>query len=29
VLLKGVNADSLVDYFRPDLKTPCPSDPAS
>jgi endoglycosylceramidase len=29
VLLKGVNADGLVDYFRPDLKTPYPSDPAS
>jgi endoglycosylceramidase len=29
VLLKGVNADGLVDYFRPDLKPPYPSAPAS
>jgi endoglycosylceramidase len=29
VLLKGVNADGLVDYFRPDLKTPYPTAPAS
>src|SRR4030088_895567 len=29
VLLKGVNADGLVDYFRPDLAPPYPSAPAS
>jgi hypothetical protein len=29
VLLKGVNAEGLVDYFRPDLMPPYPSDPAS
>ena len=29
VLLKGVNADGIVDYFRPDLATPYPTDPAS
>jgi endoglycosylceramidase len=29
VLLKGVNADGLVDYFRPDLIPPYPSAPAS
>jgi endoglycosylceramidase len=29
VLLKGVNADGLVDYFRPDLLTSYPSTPAS
>jgi endoglycosylceramidase len=29
VLLKGVNADGLVDYFRPDLVAPYPSTPAS
>jgi endoglycosylceramidase len=29
VLLKGVNADGLVDYFRPDLMAPYPSKPAS
>jgi endoglycosylceramidase len=28
VLLKGVNADGLVDYFRPDLRPPYPSNPA-
>jgi endoglycosylceramidase len=29
VLLKGVNADGLVDYFRPDLKPPYPTAPAA
>jgi endoglycosylceramidase len=29
VLLKGVNADGIVDYFRQDLKPPYPSDPAA
>lgn len=29
VLLKGVNADGIVDYWRPDLRTPYPSDPAA
>jgi endoglycosylceramidase len=29
VLLKGVNADGLVDYFRPDLSPPYPTSPAS
>src|SRR3982074_3514546 len=29
VLLKGVNADGLVDYFRTDLAPPYPSAPAS
>jgi endoglycosylceramidase len=29
VLLKGVNVDGLVDYFRPDLMPPYPSSPAS
>jgi hypothetical protein len=29
VLLKGVNVDGLVDYFRPDLIPPYPSSPAS
>jgi endoglycosylceramidase len=29
VLLKGVNVDGLVDYFRPDLNPPYPSSPAS
>jgi endoglycosylceramidase len=29
VLLKGVNADGLVDYFRPDLVAPYPSSPAA
>jgi endoglycosylceramidase len=29
VLLKGVNVDGLVDYFRPDLVAPYPSSPAS
>ena len=29
VLLKGVNADGLVDYFRSDLMPPYPSTPAS
>jgi endoglycosylceramidase len=28
-LLKGVNADGLVDYFRPDLAPPYPSTPVS
>ncbi len=29
MLLKGVNADGLVDYFRPDLKAPYPTPPAA
>src|SRR5437879_4834975 len=29
LLLKGVNADGLVDYFRPDLTPPYPTSPAS
>jgi endoglycosylceramidase len=29
VLLKGVNADGLVDYYRPDLKPPYPTNPGS
>src|SRR5213080_3753096 len=29
VLLKGVNVDGIVDYFRDDLGPPYPSDPAS
>src|SRR5437870_10658217 len=29
VLLKGVNADGLVDYFRPDLSPPYPTSPSS
>jgi hypothetical protein len=29
VLLKGVNADGLVDYFRPDLIAPYPNTPAA
>src|SRR5438445_10642253 len=29
VLLKGVNADGLVDYFRPDLIPPYPTSPVS
>jgi endoglycosylceramidase len=28
VLLKGVNVDGIVDYFRDDLQPPYPSDPA-
>jgi hypothetical protein len=29
VLLKGVNVDGIVDYFRDDLRPPYPSDPAA
>jgi endoglycosylceramidase len=29
VQLKGVNVDGLVDYWRPDLRPPYPSDPAA
>src|SRR4030081_1768853 len=29
VLLRGVNADGLVDYRRPDLRAPYTSDPAA
>jgi endoglycosylceramidase len=29
VLLKGVNVDGIVDYFRDDLRPPYPGDPAS
>ena len=29
VLLKGVNVDGIVDYFRSDLRTPYPTDPAA
>jgi endoglycosylceramidase len=29
VLLKGVNVDGIVDYFRDDLRSPYPSDPAA
>ncbi len=29
VLLKGANADGLVDYYRADLKPPYPADPAA
>ena len=29
VLLRGVNVDGLVDYFRPDLHPPYPTDPAA
>src|SRR5690349_3692797 len=29
VLLKGANADGLVDYYRDDLKPPYPTDPAA
>jgi endoglycosylceramidase len=29
VLLKGVNVDGIVDYYRKDLKPPYPSDPAA
>ena len=29
VLLKGVNVDGLTDYFRTDLRTPYPVDPAA
>lgn len=29
VLLRGVNADGLVDYYRPDLRVPYPTDAAS
>ena len=29
VLLRGVNADGLVDYRRSDLRAPYPSDPAA
>lgn len=29
VMLKGVNADGLVDYWRKDLRTPYPTDPAA
>jgi endoglycosylceramidase len=29
VLLKGVNVDGIVDYFRTDLRTPYPTDPAA
>src|SRR2546425_568974 len=29
VLLKGVNVDGIVDYFKPDLVPPYPSDPAA
>jgi endoglycosylceramidase len=29
VLLKGVNVDGLTDYFRTDLRTPYPLDPAA
>lgn len=28
VILRGVNVDGLVDYFRSDLRTPYPTDPA-
>ena len=29
VLLKGVNVDGIVDYWRPDLRTPYTNDPAA
>ena len=29
VMLKGVNVDGLVDYWRPDLRPPYPSEPAA
>jgi hypothetical protein len=29
VLLKGVNVDGLVDYFRSDLKAPYPTSPSA
>lgn len=29
VLLRGVNVDGIVDYWRPDLRTPYPIDPAA
>ena len=29
VILRGVNANGLIDYWRPDLRTPYPIDPAA